>query len=106
MVTRPERVDTLIAASAGLAALALFLLGWQIRHTLERTNLLESIGHGADAALSQSRSTLAPAKVDFRRCKANGKVHWICTRAVPVRASDKDVIWNGSLFDIAAFRTT
>lgn len=106
MVTRPERVDTLIAASAGLAALTLLLLGWQIRHTLERTNLLESIGHGADAALSDSRSTLSPAEADFRRCKPNGQERWVITRAIPVRASDKDVIWNGSLFDIAAFRTT
>lgn len=105
MVTRPERVESLIAASAGLATLALLLLGWQIRKTLEHMHLPESKGHGADAALSHSRSTLVPAKADFRRCHPEGGARWVSKRAVPVRGSDKNVIWNGSLFDIAEFRT-
>ncbi|MDI1251971.1 PAS domain-containing hybrid sensor histidine kinase/response regulator [Thermomonas sp.] len=59
-----------------------------------------------NAAIAHSRTALSPLKADFRIRKPDGEVRWVRTLAVPVRGSNKDVVWNGHLFDITEIRST
>ena len=59
-----------------------------------------------NAALAQSRISLATVDADFRIQRPDGEIRWVRTQAVPVRGPNDAVVWNGHLFDITDIRRT
>jgi PAS domain S-box-containing protein len=74
--------------------------------SVARRLVLEEDRARVDAALLRSHEAMSPVEIDFRILRPDGEIRWIRTLAVPARTSNRDVVWNGHLFDVTKIRST
>lgn len=56
------------------------------------------------ASTEVSSRLLTPWRQEFRICRMDGEVRWVCGHSTPVRQADQSILWHGFLSDITGQR--